>query len=193
MLLFRLSALFLLWFAERVSPVCCSRSRRATQAGRLTARSPAKDDTGEDVGAQTPSVGVHRVPDSALQGGLDVVQVDQPRRVGAGESAHAATEAMSVVVAQAPLVGKYQVVEQAQPLGGRADVGLARVQPAGGRPPAAPGRPPALLPGVPYRRPRRPVKSPGGVSPPGAHRTVREPLGSYGSYRPAAARCSRRQ
>ena len=30
------------------SPVCCSRSRPAPRAGRLSARSPAKDDTGED-------------------------------------------------------------------------------------------------------------------------------------------------
>ena len=37
------------------------------------------------------------------------------------------------------------------------------------------------------------VESPGGISPPGAHGTGHERLRSSGSYRPAAARCNKRQ
>jgi hypothetical protein len=93
------------------SPVCCSRSRRAAHAGRLKARSPTKDDTGDDPGAQTPSIRMHGVTDPALQRRLNVHQVDQPGGVGTGESAHPAVKAVAVVVAQAPMVGKHQIPE----------------------------------------------------------------------------------
>jgi hypothetical protein len=97
MLLFRLSALFLLRLAERrFSGLLFQEPPRA---GRLAARSPAKDDTREDAGAQTQGVGVQGVADPALERGLDSVQVDQSRCVGAGESMHALTKAVAIVIA----------------------------------------------------------------------------------------------
>lgn len=69
------------------------------------------------------------VADPALHRGVDLGEVDKAPGVGAGEAAQAAAEAVAVVVAQAPVVGKHQIAEEVQSVPRRADVGLARMQP----------------------------------------------------------------
>ena len=117
MLLFRLSALFLLRLAERrFSGLLFQEPPRNT---RWPPRGPFPGERryGRGSRARKPWVSACLAwPIQLCTEGSMSSKLDQARGVGTGEPAQPAAEAVPVVVAQAPVVGKHQIAEQVEPI-----------------------------------------------------------------------------
>ena len=89
-------------------PVRYSRNPRAPHAGRLAARSPAIDGSGNDPGGQTLGVGVQGVANPALHRRFDVVERKENPCRGSGEPAHPAPETVAIVATRVTAAGKHR-------------------------------------------------------------------------------------
>ena len=94
------------------SPVCCSRNRHGSRAGRLLAHSPCEHGLGEDHPAKALRVGMFRMADPALSRGHDLGPLQTPRSIGLRHPTKFSGKAVTIIVAQPTPIRIDEIAEE---------------------------------------------------------------------------------